>query len=199
MKQHECATTKICFSCKQILQIEAFQKGKGQCKSCLKEVLNAWRKANPEKRKAQRVAEYLKDGDRYREYSKSYREANPELTKLSQAKSRAKNIGSVRVKRRERYQLDIEFRNLIKTHNSLRHKRLRQSTPPWVTRSLLRPFFNLALQMSEETGEMYHVDHIIPLKGQNVSGLTVPANLRVIPASENAKKSNKLVEDIVWA
>jgi hypothetical protein len=53
--------------------------------------------------------------------------------------------------------------------------------------------------MSEETGEMYHVDHIIPLKGQKVSGLTVPANLRVIPASENAKKSNKLVEDIVWA
>ena len=37
----------------------------------------------------------------------------------------------------------------------------------------------------------WHVDHIIPLQGKNVSGLHVFSNLRVIPGEENVKKSNK--------
>jgi len=39
-------------------------------------------------------------------------------------------------------------------------------------------------------GKLYHVDHIIPLNGANVSGLHVPANLRIIPAEDNIDKGN---------
>ena len=51
--------------------------------------------------------------------------------------------------------------------------------------------YQLAAMLSQAAGIPHHVDHIIPLQGRKVSGLHVFSNLRVIPGSDNVKKSNK--------
>lgn len=48
--------------------------------------------------------------------------------------------------------------------------------------------------MEAATGVLHHVDHIVPLISPLVCGLHVGNNLRVIPAVENMRKSNKLIE-----
>ena len=67
-----------------------------------------------------------------------------------------------------------------------------QRTPAWDPHAhLIVAKYQLAAMLSQASGEPYHVDHIIPLQGRKVSGLHVFSNLRVIPGSDNSKKSNK--------
>lgn len=68
--------------------------------------------------------------------------------------------------------------------------------PPWVNKADLRPFYAEARRLSRATGIPHHVDHIIPLQGDQVSGLHVPQNLQVIPGSENSKKRNRYEVDL---
>lgn len=71
-----------------------------------------------------------------------------------------------------------------------------KATPKWLTKEHLKEiekFYIKAKELELETNIKYHVDHIVPLQGETVSGLHVPWNLRVIPAEDNLRKSNSLV------
>lgn len=98
-----------------------------------------------------------------------------------------------------------EYRNAWKEKNLLqiradtkaRRRKHRQATPPWLTRkqkSEIRQLYQIAITMSKTTGERYVVDHIIPLRSDEVCGLHVPWNLRVTTQEENLKKSNKVLD-----
>lgn len=82
-------------------------------------------------------------------------------------------------------------------HNAISKKRKtakKQRVLPWLTKQHfeeIEDFYTIAKMFQMYTGEQYHVDHIIPLQGKNVSGFHVPWNLQVIPARENLSKGNK--------
>lgn len=68
-----------------------------------------------------------------------------------------------------------------------------QRTPAWLTdidKERIQNEYKLAALQTKLTGEPWHVDHIIPLQGELVSGLHVPSNLRAIRGKENLSKSN---------
>ena len=53
-------------------------------------------------------------------------------------------------------------------------------------------FYEEARRLTEETGIVHHVDHIIPINHPLICGLHVETNLQVLPAAENSRKGNRL-------
>jgi hypothetical protein len=89
-------------------------------------------------------------------------------------------------------------KGLVAEQVSARKKHVRRATPSWLTKEQkgrIKEFYVEAEKLKRETGVDYEVDHIIPVRGELVSGLHVPWNLRVITAEENQKKNRKLLDD----
>jgi len=66
-----------------------------------------------------------------------------------------------------------------------------QATPAWANRGSIAAIYAEADRLTKETGEPWHVDHVVPLRSKLVCGLHVEANLRVMPGTENMKKGNR--------
>ena len=72
-----------------------------------------------------------------------------------------------------------------------------QRTPRWIKDVFIKEIniiYERAKLIKLFTGEKWHVDHIVPLQGKKVSGLHVPWNLQLLPASENLSKGNEYAE-----
>lgn len=66
-------------------------------------------------------------------------------------------------------------------------------TPPWSNRAKIKKIYAECKRISIETGNVHHVDHIVPLQGKLVCGLHVHYNLQILTAFDNLSKSNKHV------
>ena len=72
----------------------------------------------------------------------------------------------------------------------------RNATPKWTEdfSNEISEYYLHAKDCEMVTGEVYEVDHIIPLQGKGVCGLHVPWNLQVLPRDLNRKKGNSCEE-----
>ena len=161
------------------------RKTKGACIECLKV---EWTKSNESR------AEYFKQynhREEVKDRKNEWYEANKE-----QVMDAARTC-PIEIKRE--YQKAWKERNLIwvRADTKARRRKHREATPKWLTKkekAEIRQLYQIAITMSKTTGEQYVVDHIVPLRGENVCGLHVPWNLRVITQEENLKKSNKFLD-----
>ena len=116
-----------------------------------------------------------RDRTKYIQHAKDWNNRNPE---------RIKEIHN------KRNRANPARRNLLTAnYRSAKDNR----TPAWLTEvdyERIANVYKLATLQSKITGTTWHVDHIIPLRGEYVSGLHVPSNLQAIPGVDNVRKNN---------
>lgn len=186
------------------------------CKICFYEKAKANRAVNPDSRKAEHarrrerlglmtVAEYTakrnenlksradvcrdsnkKHKEKRDAYRKQYEQANKDRIAARRAATLAERREVKRLWRKNN--LGLVLANCAKR----RAAKLKR-TPAWLTEFDLlkiKCLYQVAAMRNRESGYEWHVDHIIPLQGEFVSGLHVPSNLQVIPAIDNLRKNN---------
>lgn len=116
--------------------------------------------------KAYNAAYYKANRVRRLAQIRAWNESNPEKRREIVNESNRRNSGIVLAKTR-RYQLAKKSR-----------------VPSWADHGKIKAIY----QEAERTGMT--VDHIIPLRGQLVSGLHVENNLQLLPGSVNYSKGN---------
>jgi hypothetical protein len=82
----------------------------------------------------------------------------------------------------------------VNANTALRHTAKMQRTPAWLTKHdklHIKCLYQVAAMRTRESGQEWHVDHVIPLQGEDVCGLHVPSNLQIIPALDNMSKGNR--------
>jgi hypothetical protein len=142
------------------------------------EAQRLWYQANKERLKDKARGRYIKIGrntvpkeiqrERRIAYGKQYRLDNTDRLKAYQtAKSKT-----------------VSYKRMSAAREAKRRATKLNATPQWANIDVIKEVYM-------NCPEGYHVDHIVPLQGKNVTGLHVETNLQYLPAKVNQSKSNK--------
>ena len=159
------------------------QTSNGTCVVCLQNRNSQWQKDNPDKVYRNQLAYLSRYPERREAYIQQYLISNKEERRIYLRNWRLLNKDKHAAKQRRREAAKLK------------------RTPQWLTsghHAEINNMYWLAADLQKVSGEKYHVDHIVPLQGKNVSGLHVPWNLQILPADMNCKKSNTFEGEIKW-
>lgn len=159
--------SKICYKCSKHLDISLFSKYKASkdgYKTNCKSCIKDYRLANIV-HITERDKKY-RDNNRERisRYNSQYRTNYPDRVTAKDANRRSKKI---------------------------------KASPNWLSKNdkqMIKDIYKQCKYLSETTGVLHHVDHIVPLNSKIVCGLHVPWNLQILTAEKNLLKGNKLLE-----
>jgi hypothetical protein len=160
---------KLCKTCNTNKPISEFYKQatrgvlgvRGTCKICDNLKKQQYRASNKERITVLKKAEYERNKEHHLAQKQMYRQAN---------------------------------KGKINALVAARKKVIKRRTPSWLTdfdKLKIQCFYSVAVMLTRENKEPWHVDHIIPLQGELISGLHVPNNLQVLRGVENISKKNK--------
>ncbi len=206
---------KKCNKCETEKLFSDFHKDKTKkdgcrttCKICKSDSDKNYKKNNKELCKLRDVNYYLKNKEIHNLRSKAYYEENKERLVIIQNEYNEGKKDFLKEYRKKYYddsKYTPEYRRKYREYYennkasfmdraAKRRAAKLNAVPSWITKEQLaeiKDLYTIAQMFKLYTGEEYHVDHIVPLQGDNVCGLHVPWNLQVIPAKENLSKSNK--------
>lgn len=174
---------KICTKCSESKSLNDYYIARGNhiswCKSCSKVISKEMNEKFHEERKAKKREHYRLNKEKILLKTKEKYKENKETFLRNNKKWADKNGHALALRNINRY------RQIKKqTIKCLPNKYLLE----------MKDIYKKALEMTLATGTRWEVDHIIPIRGEKVSGLHVPWNLQVIKMSENRSKSNKFTQ-----
>lgn len=178
--------TKYCSTCKLHLPLNEFHRAKNRlsghtssCKTCSSDLY----KKNREEI-INRVSIYRKNNkEKISIRSSRYYEENKEKIITRSYQWASKNTE----KRKEiEKKFQKKYQPIKNSHTSKYRAVKKQAMPKWLSEKDIQQINSMYINCVSG----YQVDHIIPLRGDNVSGLHVPWNLQYLPSFQNEVKSN---------
>lgn len=145
------------------------------CRSCIA-CEAVWREANKDARRKAHARHYMANTEKVKKANISWNRKNRERLKAQSAIWRASN------------------RPRVNALEAARRSAKLLAVPKWADIGSILNIYAEARRITDQTGIQHVVDHVIPLRGKNVCGLHVLENLRVIQATENSVKHNKLID-----
>ena len=172
---------KLCSHCKKEKTLENFGKKTSQkdgfhyyCKDC--------RSEESKKRHILKAEELNKKAKEY--YAKNLEKSKTARKEYYFSKYKEKALENAK-KWKKTHIGEVNFVTQTRRANQ------KQRTPLWADKKQIKNIYTLCAKITQKSGIIHHVDHIVPLQGKLVSGLHWEQNLQIITATENYFKNNR--------
>lgn len=169
----------------------SYPKHLKRCPDCEKSNNKRWYEANSEQKKATNKVWYEANKEQDKARKKIWVANNAQQVKTTKKAWYEKNKERHKATMKAWDEANSSKRNAIVAKRKA--KKL-QATPTWLTQEQLNQierYYQVAKWVESILEIPIHVDHIVPLQGKEVSGLHVPWNLQLLPASINQSKGNR--------